>query len=268
VIAFTPGGPADKAGVKPGDTVDSIDGHWVVNGDLIQKFRAAEKQFLAKKLDAGQLNAIRKDIHAKSERALLPLRAWDRLSEGDSGPVQVMWQRSGTTRATTLTKAVSQMPVFSAVGGRIVLPFTADSHTKFEKAIENKSEVTIDLRNNVLGDEAAMRACLALIAPKGEYGRIFSVHSPRGNSLAVKTGNSHPPKINLMVDRTTRGAAEIFALALSSRHLAKLEGADTGGDRSVDQVVELPDGSGYTLKTGTYRPFSTETVGIAKKGGA
>ena len=95
------------------------------------------------------------------------------------------------------------------------------------------------------------------------------MHSPRGNALTVKSGNQHPPSIELVVDGTTRGAAEIFALALSSHHLAKLDGAETGGDRSVEQIVELPDGSGYTLKTGSYRPVEDTTAGLdKKKGGA
>ena len=29
-----PGGPADRAGVKPGDIVQSVDEHWVINGEL------------------------------------------------------------------------------------------------------------------------------------------------------------------------------------------------------------------------------------------
>jgi carboxyl-terminal processing protease len=269
VMAVTPGGPADRAGVRPGDTVVSVDGHWVVSGDLLQKFRLAEKQFIAKKIGASQLNAIRKEIHAKTERALLPLRAWDRLSEGDSGPIQVVWGRSGAERSSNIFKGTSSMPSFGVQANHVVLPFTAGADERLAKAIAGKSQVTIDLRNNVLGDENVMCSCLAVLAPKGEYGRIFSVHAPRGLAVSVKSGNARPPEINLLVDRTTRGAAEIFALALSSHHLARLTGADTGGDRSVEQIVELPDGSGYTLKTGTYRPLAMATVGLdGKKGGA
>ncbi len=265
VTAVTPGGPADKAGVKVGDTVTSVDGHWVVSGDLLQKFRLAEKNFIAKKIDASQLNAIRKDIHAKTERALLPLRAWDRLSEGASGPIQVVWDRAGVSHETELQKASSSMNSFAAQGDHIVLPFTSGTAEQLKRAISGKSSVTLDLRNNVLGDFNSMKSCLSVLAPKGEYGRIFSVHSPRGVPLTVKTGNSTPPGITLLVDNTTRGSAEIFALALSSHHLAKLSGSEMGGDHSVEQIVELPDGSGYTLRTGIYKPIVLATAGLVKK---
>jgi carboxyl-terminal processing protease len=267
VVAVTPGGPADKAGVKAGDTVASVDGHWVVSGDLLVKFRLAEKKFLEKKIDAIQLNAVRKEIHAKSERALLPLRAWDRLSEGVSGSIAVVWDRAGTQKSTSLQKSLSSMAPFTADGSRILLPLTGGQGEHLEKAISGKSEITLDLRNNVLGDFDVMKQCLSVLAPKGEYGRVFSVHNPRGLPIVVKAGNTHPLAINLVVDRTTRGAAEILALALSSHHLAKLTGSEMGGDRSVEQVVELPDGSGYTLKTGTYRPITLATAGLEKKKG-
>ena len=68
VISVTPGGPADKAGVKPGDSVVSVDGHWVVSGDLLQKFRVAEKKFTKKLIDASQLNHLHLDqeVHSLS----------------------------------------------------------------------------------------------------------------------------------------------------------------------------------------------------------
>jgi len=45
---------------------------------------------------------------------------------------------------------------------------------------------------------------------------------------------------------------EVFALALSSKGRAKLSGAAMAGDRSISEVVALPDGGGYTLVKGRY----------------
>jgi hypothetical protein len=82
------------------------------------------------------------------------------------------------------------------------------------------------------------------------------VYSEKGKTqkLAVAVGNSKPPKIDVIVDQTTRGPAEILATALESHKLARVSGT-SGGDKSVIEVVTLPDGSGYTLVTGEYRPF-------------
>ncbi len=265
VLAVTPGGPADRAGVKPGDTVAEVAQHWVVSSDLVIKFRKAQEAFDKKEIDAAQFNKIRLEIHAKTQRALLPLRALDRLNVGTSGSVDVVWNRGGTTRDTVIPLGESHMPEFAANASNIVLPFTSSTDGKLKQAIAGKSEVTIDLRNNVLGDFGEMKKCLAVLAPSGDYGRVISVHSPRGTSLDVAHGNANPPKINLVVDRTTRGAAEIFALALSTHHLATLSGSDTGGDRSIQQIVQLPDGSGYTLYTGQYEPLASSTTVMNSK---
>jgi hypothetical protein len=70
--------------------------------------------------------------------------------------------------------------------------------------------------------------------------------------LTIENGNASAPKITFVVDRTTRGPAEIIAVALSSHGRAVLSGSLTGGDLSIRQVVSLPDGSGYELVTGDY----------------
>jgi C-terminal processing protease CtpA/Prc len=76
----------------------------------------------------------------------------------------------------------------------------------------------------------------------------------------------------LLTDRTTCGAAEIFALALSSKGLAKLSGGEMGGDRDIYDIVELPDGTGYTLVTSRFKPGlpvkSAQAAKSAKTGGA
>ena len=144
------------------------------------------------------------------------------------------------------------MPQFSTIANKIVLPFVSGSASSLRAAIAGKSSVTIDLRNNVLGDQGEMRKCLAVVAPSGEYGNFISVHNPRGVPLSVSSGNAAPPHLTLLVDSTTSGAAEIFALALNSHHLAELSGTQMGGDTSSQQIVELPDGGGYTLQTGDY----------------
>jgi C-terminal processing protease CtpA/Prc len=70
--------------------------------------------------------------------------------------------------------------------------------------------------------------------------------------VVISKGNPNPPKLTLLVDASTRGAAEIFALALSKFAGATLSGASTGHERSVLETVPLPDGSGYCLVTGEY----------------
>jgi len=266
VTNVLPGGPADRAGVRPGDYVYSIDGHWVYNSDLVLKFRAALDKFRAKKMTLAEISAMRKEYRAKFERAILPLRAKDKLSLGKSGTLQVVWERKGANRTTSIQRGVTQAPAFSANGSTIVLPFTQGAPEALRKAIADKTAVTIDLRHNTLGDFGVMRECLEVVAPKGQYGVIATERKETATPLAVKVGNANPPSMTLLVDQTTRGAAEIFALALATPGLAKLSGSQTGGDRTVIEIVQLPDGTGYTLATGEYkaRPETAKSAVAAK----
>lgn len=266
VASVVPGGPADKAGVKPGDIVETVDGHWVYNSSVLRQFKDAQKKYLAKKMTLTQINELRTKLRAKYDKAILPLRAKDKLFLGTGGTVRVVWERNKALFTTDIARANSQREGFRVEGGAIHLPFTADSVAKLKEAIAGKDEVTIDLRQNVLGDFGAMRQLLAVVAPAGVYGAL--THEKKGGEsiLKVTNGNPNPPKLTLLTDGTTRGAAEVFALALSSRGIAKLSGSPTGGDRTFYDVIQLPDGAGYTLATAEYRP-QTSTGKVAVKGG-
>lgn len=257
VSSVVPGGPADKAGVKVGDIVDSVNTHWVYNIAALRKFRLAQRQYEAKKTTFEAINKLRNELRGKFETAILPLRARQMLQVGTTGDLSVTWQRGSSFRTTKLTKAVCQMPPFSSEGNVMRVPLRGDTPAALAKAIEGKSEITLDLRNNVNGDFETMKQVLAVLAPTGEYGTLAKLDRPGGASLKVAKGNPKPPKMTLLVDSSTRGAAEILALALSSKGLAKLTGGETGGDRSVIEVVSLPDGSGYTLVTALYKPTLT-----------
>ena len=262
VVAVTPDGPAAKAGVKVGDYVYSVDGHWLVNTDLILKFRDAQKKFEAKKIPLTELNKLRNEVRSKTERALLPQKARAKLATGTEGNVEIVWERNGIFRTTTLRKSSSQMNKTGASSdGAIVVRFDANVAKDLRNAISDKSSVTLDLRNNVNGDFQSMRKCLEILAPAGQYGVISTSRNTKLVPLSVKSGNSHPPKLRLLVDESTRGAAEMLALALSTYNHATLVGRDTGGDRSIRQIVQLPDGSGYTLVTGEYRVGNAATKG-------
>ncbi|MGV3614826.1 MAG: S41 family peptidase [Fimbriimonas sp.] len=268
VASIVPGGPADKAGVLPGDIVETVDGHWVYNSSLLRQFKEAQKKYQAKKMTLLEINALRSKLRAKYEKAVLPLRAKDKLALGQAGTVKVVWERGKALRTTDIVRGVSERPGFRVEGDTIRLPFVANSAARLKEAIAGKDAVTIDLRQNVVGDFGAMRQCLATVAPSGDYGVLVNERKGGDTALRIANGNANPPKITLLTDATTRGPAEVFALALSSKGIAKLSGSPTGGDRTFYDVIQLPDGSGYTLATAEYRPKpNVAKTTVAVKGG-
>ncbi|MEZ0327811.1 MAG: S41 family peptidase, partial [Fimbriimonas sp.] len=188
----------------------------------------------------------------------------EKLIVGRGSTVEVVWNRGGKHLTTIITKSPSQAAAFSVAGDTIRLPFTAGSPESLKKALEGKSSVVLDLRHNANGDYNAMRECLALVAPTGKYGTLTTDKKEKPALLVVEKGASKPISMTLLVDDTTSGAAEIFALALSSKNKATLSGTTMGGDRSVRQVVQLPDGTGYTLVTAIYKPQVEQSTILAR----
>ena len=264
VAAVVPGGPADRAGVHVGDQVADIDGHWVVNEALRDKFRDQLHLYVEKKITYAQIAPLRRELRKKAERALLPMRAGEKLMVGKEGTVTVTWERNGSTRTTKLAETVTHMPGFAVNGDVIRLPITTTAINQLIGAIKGKTSVTIDLRNDPEGDYSAVEDAIKALAPSGNYGEFVTSRHEGPTPLVVKSGNSSPPKITLLVDRSTNGPAAIVASALSSHGRAVLKGSEMGGDLALRQAVELSDGSGYTLVTGEYQARSSKPGLVAK----
>lgn len=262
VVSVGAGTSADKAGVKVGDMVDSIDGHWVVNSDAVLAFRKLQSDFLAKKVDFKTYNDARKIIRDKAEKSITPMRAKERLTVGTQGSLQVEWLRDGKVIPTTLVAAKVETPTLVERNGAFLLNFVAGAPAALSSYIQGKSEVTLDLRNNIFGDQETMRKCLAVIGPAGTYGMFENQRKSTPTLLTIQTGNPKPPKVKLLVDVSTRDAAEMFALALTSKGIATLSGTEMGNSRKLREITQLPDGSGYTMVIGTFK--AGEAKGVAK----
>lgn len=261
VVGLTPGGPAAKAGVQIGDSVEYVDGRWLIQAEPIMALRALTAKVDQKKAPMSDLIKVRKVLRAKLEKSVLPLRAKDELMLGSDGTVNVVWTRGKQELKTTLKREKSEALAFGPdAQGVVHLTFAPGDVERFKEAIKGKSALTVDLRESPLGEFATMKECLSLVAPKGDYGVIESERQGKSHPLTLAGGTSGDVKLTLLVDKSTRGPSEIFALALQSKGLAKVEGGPMAGHRYIIETVELPDGSGYTLVTGKYRAPSEKAA--------
>ena len=251
VVAVVPGGPAERAGVRTGDWVEFVDDHWVPNAEAVAAFRILEQNVRKGKAKMETLIKMRQELRAKTKRTVLPLKARSKLTMGLSGKVKVVWNREGKQFTTEIVRSACQGLAFSDSDGVIRLPLQSGDDDRLREAISGKDEVTIDIRQNALGDPNVMRACLEVIAPKGTFGAIS--RSKHDFPLEVKGGNSHPPKVTLLVDKSTRGSAEVFAQVLLAAGIANVSGGPMAGHSVLIEDVPLPDGSGYTLAVGEYK---------------
>lgn len=255
VVAYVvPGGPADRAGVKVGDAVDTVDGKWVLNAEPFRKLQQLQAQVQKGQANVQDLNRMRGALRLKTKASTLPTRARERLTIGTEGAMTVKWMRGQTMFTTRLEKGRCRMPniLGGSSDGALRVRFVPGEAVRLKDAVAHKSEVVLDLRGNVMGDFTSMKQCIAAVAPAGTYGYAEREQGQLETPLEVKEGNSHPPRITILVDSATGNAAEIFALALSSKGRAKLSGTAMSSDRSISEVISLPDGGGYTLVKAKY----------------
>ncbi|MEQ1932355.1 MAG: PDZ domain-containing protein [Fimbriimonadaceae bacterium] len=249
VAAVTPGGPADKAGLRPGDVIDSVNGHWLINTDLIIKFRNLSKLVQEKKRSESELQTMRLELRRKTESVMAPNRARDLLTIGLTGTVDVSWLQDGKTRSAKIAKAASEVRAVSAEGGPIKLHLMTGIGAELQKVFPADGNAVLDLRNNNSNDLSVTRELLSVLGPAGNYGRMKSAKS--SEPLDVKVGQAKAKKLTLIVDKSTNGAAAILARALVSKGVAKLQGA-VGSRAYAGEVVRMPNGDGFTLVRAEY----------------
>jgi carboxyl-terminal processing protease len=251
VVSVVPGGPADKAGVRVGDYVEYVDDHWIPNAETVLSFRKLQRDFNDGKVKWEQISPVRLELTQRMKKMLLPLKAREKLMVGKQGAVKVVWKRGKASLPTTITRGESRFPAFADADGVLQLRFVDGVEAELKEALAGKDSLVIDLRNNANGLPGPMRSCLELLAPKGTYGTMKM--GKRELPMEVKTGNATPPRITLLVDKSTWGVAEVFADVLVQAKVAKISGSETANHRILVEDFPLPDGSGYTLAVAEYK---------------
>lgn len=260
VTAVAPNGPAARAGMKVGDVVTEVDGKRVLDSSVFREFQDLQAKVRKGEAMTNELTDLRKRLADDAKHAMTPGRAREKLVTGTTGAIEVKWRGIDGAQGARLTKRPTQVqPVAVASDGSIKLSLFEGAEKSLPAAIANKTSLTLDLRNSTIGDFRVMREVLNVLAAPGELGAIAPARQKDPTPLAVSPGNSNPPNITLLVDSSTRGAAQILARALVTRG-AKVEGK-LGSDAADMQVVQLPQGSGYILPVGEFKPLAKKEAG-------
>lgn len=257
IFSVVPGSPAEKAGLQPGDVVDTVNGNWVLNSDELESFRDLQRRVLAKEATADDLNKAREALRVRMEHSIMPMRARERLLVGKDGAMNLAVRRGRDIVEVKLDKSVTRVEPVVVENGTFVVHFQPGVGEALNSRLPKSGTVKLDFRNNAFADESLLHEVLRALAPNGSYGNIVSERA-KSTPLTVVNGRTEKLTYEITVDKTTSSAAEIVALALAEKGLAKLSGGSVAGDPTVSEVVRLPDGSGFTLARGTYKPEVTK----------
>lgn len=239
VVAPIAGSPAEKAGVKPGDLIDTVDGKPVRNASLWKVKAALEGPENSKVELLVFRGGDEKRVTIKVPRTRFESPALSSRSEGDVFIVKIPAFRKDT--AALLKQALAEA-----------------------KAKSPKSLI-VDVRGAIGGDVADAVPCAALFTGPGTVAKPVSrklVLQPL--EAGEKAEKVWTGKTVILIDEATGGAAEVFAAALHDRAQATTVGETTVGMAIVQRQV--PTESGGTLSMTVARYVSPSGTVLAGKG--
>ena len=240
MISPIEGGPAEAAGINPGDEIVAIDGQDAKGITL-------EKSVRMMRGDPGTKVVLTIRRPSDNNKILkVPLtRAEIRVPSVnyEALPNGVAWLRIKQFQEKTHDELVDAIgKVKGKLGGKI-------------------AGVVLDMRRNPGG---LVNQAIAVADEFLDKGIIFSMRGQNGKTLEESRASSGGALVNVpgavLVDEASASAAELVAGALQDSKRAVVFGVQTFGKGSVQSIFELPGGAGLKLTTARYYTPSGRSI--------
>jgi carboxyl-terminal processing protease len=234
VVGPLPGSPAEKAGVKAGDLIDTIDGKPLRNAPYWQ-IKAA--------LEGPEGSSCEIGVFRGGDEKRLNI-AVPRARFDPPGPATT-WERD---------LAVIKIPAFT--------PATADAVRREldEAGRRSIGTVVLDLRGSIGGDAADAAPVASLFLGKGPIATIQS-RKVVGKALEGTGEPAWKGRTVILIDDSTAGPAEVFAAALHDRARATTVGESTVGMAIVQRSIPTGEGGTLFMTVGRYVAPSGQVLG-------
>lgn len=275
IVAPLPGSPAEKAGLKTGDVITDIDGHWIQTYDLVSA-HYKELKALQDKNDTPALNKFVDRLQKQLDTALTLNQAQAKLSSSTVKTLTLTFSRPGQaapltaaldTSAPTTVEAVTTKSLSGGVGQIKINLLNDDTAAAFETALNSLGTdpkgIVLDLRDATGSDQEAAAAVAARLSNVKTLGERIT-KGRKVAPIAVVPASAVTCPVTVLVNGGTANAAELLASALQSGG-AKLIGSPTFGDDRDVRTIALRDGSGFTLTVGKLLTASGASFGSGVK---
>ncbi len=237
VIATVSGGPSEKAGIRAGDRLVSVDGQSIVGATNDQVF----KQLRGKKGTKVKIGVLRQGSNEVNtyevKRDVIPTYTVDvsYMINDLTGYVKV--NEFGSTTADEFTKALLKLKQMGM------------------------QSLIIDLRGNAGGYlDAAIQVCDELLPNKSEIVSIEGLKVRPEIYYATKKGNFEKGKVVILIDDFSASASEIVAGAVQDNDRGYIVGRRSFGKGLVQRQFDLSDKSTIRLTTARYHTPSGRCI--------
>lgn len=252
-----PGSAADAAGLKTGDVVTHVDGHFLASYNPVVSFA---KDLKAAQQDPVAFNKLAAKLQKIIDTALSVTQTETMLDAPIKKPIVLIVTRSGAPPSgITKTIGISSVANPSSVSATMsdktlalkVSQITGQTGTSVAQAIAahgTATAVTLDLSDDPGGSVEDTADLAANFMDGGSLGTLETSGNKK-HDILVLGGKATKLPLTIIVNHGTAGTAEILAETLQE-HGDKIIGQPTFGDTNVVQLFQLKDGSGFTLLTG------------------
>jgi carboxyl-terminal processing protease len=223
LASVVPGTPAERAGMKPGDLIVSVDG----------KLCKGESSH-------GALDSLRGPV---GQNLTVQVLRGDKL-------IPVVLQRE-----VIAIDDVSHRVFDKDIGYVAVHSFSARTRGNLQTAMEQVAQkqpkgLVLDLRDNMGGGFDDALAVAEQFIPAGEPMMIVL---RRGGKKEILLSKGAPRMASLplvvLVNHETSAAAEVLAAALQEKRRARVVGVPTLGKWNIQDVKDLPNGYAFKFTT-------------------
>ncbi len=235
IVRVFSGTPAEQAGLKPGDIIDSIDGSTARSSDLDQ-------------------------VSARVKGKV-----------GTS--VELRIERSGAFLDFTIVRRQVELPVVESkiigkkVGYISVSSFSSGVAVKFAQAFHSLEDqkvtgLVIDIRDNGGG---YLNECLDMLSNFIQHGTALWTKEAGGEMNPVSvSGDMVSFPVVVLVNGNSASASEIFSAAMQENKAALIVGTKTYGKGLIQRSWDLSEG--YELKVTVEEYYTPNKNAIQKKG--
>jgi carboxyl-terminal processing protease len=239
VVAILPGSPADKAGVKPGDLIDEIDGAPTRQSSVVQLERAM----------AGQPNTTVKLTLVREERVEPQTLTITRAVLSYPPVVSKMLEDgTGYMRVATFNKGMAH-----EIAGKIQ-----------ELEAQGAHKMVLDLRNCAGGDVQEAVDTASLFLSKGLVTYLAGQRFPRKDLDVHPTGSVCTLPLAVLINQSTAGPAELVASAILGNKRGEVVGERSFGVGVYQEPIPIGDGSALLLSVAKY--YGSDGKPIADNG--